>query len=883
MSAGPVRRLFRIFDRPASTSDAVDLEIRHHLDERAQALMKEEGMSHAEAVAEARRRFGDMRQLRRRMEEGERRQRRHTRRTELVGQTFADIRFALRGLRKSPGLAAVVVFTLTLGIGLNTAIFSVVKGVLLDPLPYPDADRIVWGTGAFSGSPQAAVSPPDYLDYRDQATSFEYLGARRWIGNYALTGFDQPEVVRGQAITAEFFEALGGAPVIGRGFSRADEEQVTRIVVLGHTFWQNRFGGSDDILGETLTLDEESYEVVGVMPAGFQLFSEPDFWLPIPLYVEGNLIRRFHNLRVVGKLKEGVAIEQAQAELDVIASRLEREYPASNATWRLPVVPLESAYFGGVRTSLLMLWAAVGLVLLIVCANVANLLLARGAARQSEIAVRAALGASRGRIVRLLFTESLALAAAGCAAGIGLAAVALRALKMIEPGTLPRIEEVGLDGWVLAFTVVVSLLTGLIFGLLPSLTSARSDLNRVLKTGGRSGTGAAGRIRGALVVAEVAMSFVLLIGAGLLIQSFARLLDVDPGFEAEGAVVGAVSLPAARYPSDEDRVRFFEEMRDRLAAVPGVEGVATASVLPLTGSGNDTYIGVPGRFELGTEQQLNAQFRFVSEGFFDVMGISVLRGRPFTGSDRAGGPQVVIVNRPFADAAFPDEDPIGQRIQVDLTDAYDAEIVGVVEPVNNWTLRGAPGLSIYLPHRQFPGQTGAGVVLRTSVDPATILPHVGPAIAEIDPLQPVQDLATYRDVVERGVAQPRFQALLVGLFAAVALILAVVGVYGVLSYQVAQRAREVGIRIALGASRVDVVRLVVRRGLGLTMTGLVIGVLGAVGLTRYMTSLLYGVGATDVVTFVGVAGLLAGTSLAASYVPARRAARVDPTVTLRQE
>ncbi len=348
-------------------------------------------------------------------------------------------------------------------------------------------------------------------------------------------------------------------------------------------------------------------------------------------------------------------------------------------------------------------------------------------------------------------------------------------------------------------------------------------------------------------------------------------------------MVGAVTLPAARYETDEDRIQFFDEMRARLAAIPGVEGVATASVLPLTGSGNDTYIGVPGRFELGTEQQLNAQFRFVSDGFFDVMGISVLRGRPFGGTDRVDGPQVVIVNQPFADVAFPDEDPIGQRIQVDFTDAYDAEIVGVVEPVNNWTLRGVPGPAIYLPHQQFPGQVGVGVILRTSVDPTTILPHVGPAVAELDPLQPVQDLATYRAVVDQGVAQPRFQALLIGLFAAVALVLAVVGVYGVLSYQVAQRAREVGIRIALGASRVDVVRLVIRRGLWLTTAGLAIGVLGAIGLTRYMASLLYGVGATDPATFVGVAGLLAVTSLAASFIPARRAARVDPTVTLRQE
>ncbi len=805
------------------------------------------------------------------------------RRLKIMGQTVEDVRFALRGLRRSPGLAAVIIVTLTLGIGLNTAIFSIVKGVLLDPLPYPAADRLVWGVGAFSAAPQAAVSPPDYLDYREQSTSFEYLGGQRGQAGYTLTGSDTPEILRGHQVTAEFFEALGGVPVVGPGFSRADEEQVSRILVLGCSFWQTRFGGRQDVTGETLTLDGQSYEIVGVMPAGFQLFSEPDFFVPIPLHTDGALIRRFHNLRLVGLLKPGVSIEQAQAELDVIAARLERQYPESNTTWRLPIVPLETVFVGGVRTSLLILWGAVGLVLLIVCVNVANLLLARGAGRCSEIALRSALGASRARIMRLLFTESLALAMAGCAGGIGLSVLAVRLLRAVEPGVLPRMDEIALDGWVLAFAIAASVLTGLIFGLLPSIASSRLDVNSTLKTGGRGAGGSSGRIRSALVMAEVSMSFVLLIGAGLMIQSFMRLQNVDPGFEPEGTVIASVSLPQTGYESDEQRVSFFTQLRDRLAAIPGVEAVATASYLPLSGGGNDTYVGVPGRLELGSDQQFNSQFRVASPGFFDVMEIAVLRGRGFDETDRVGSPRVVVINRPFAQAIFPDENPLGQRIHIDLTGRYEAEIVGVVGAVSHYSLGGTPGFHLYLPYAQIPIHPYQQAVLRTAVDPATIVNAIPPAVADVDPLLPAGDVEVYADVVSQSVAQPRFQAQLLGLFAAVALILAIIGVYGVLSYLVAQRAREVGVRMALGASPRDVIGLVVRRGLVLTLGGLAIGLVAAFGLTRFMDSLLYEVGATDLTTFGLVALVLGATSLAASYVPARRAARLDPTVTLRQE
>ena len=879
---GLVRRLFRISERPPSVPDAVELEIRHHIETRAELLVETEGLSEDEALREAERRFGDVARVRREMEGGEHRHRRARERSRVARQTVDDVRFALRALRKSPGFAGVAVLTLALGIGLNTAIFSVVKGVLLDPLPYPDAGRLVWGESEFGASRGAAVSPPDYLDYRESATSFEYLGGRRGGGSYTLTGFDAPEIVRGQSVTAELLDAFGRVPLLGRSFTRDDELEGARAVVLSHAFWQSRFGGDPDVVGRTLSLDDEPWEVVGVMPAGFATLGEADFWRPIPLHTGSNLVRRFHNLRLVGRLRPGVTLEGAQAELDLIAARLEREYPESNATWRLVIQPLREFVVGPVRTGLEILWGAVALVLLIVCANVANLLLARGTGRRTEIAVRTALGASRGRIVRLLLTESLALAGLGCVAGVGLAVLGVRLLRAIEPGTLPRIEQIGLDGWGLAFAIGVSLLTGLVFGLLPALAAARPDLTRALKAGGRGGSGVSGRVRGALVVGEVALSFVLLIGAGLLLRSFARLVSVDPGFRTEGAVTASLSLPAARFEGEADVLSFDEALETRLEAFPGVSAVGFTSQLPLAGPGNDTYMAVPGRHQLGTETQFNAQIRSASRGFFEAMGIPLLRGRAFTEADRAGAPPVVIVNRPFVETIFPDEDPVGRRLLIDLGEPLETEVIGVVGGVHEFGLGDPPPMTAYFPLAQAT-VWNQQVVIRTSGDPASVVAALPELVGRIDPLQPVGSVATYESLLGRSVARPRFQALLLGLFAAVALTLAVVGIYGVLSYLVARRSREVGIRIALGATRPRVIGLIVRRGLGLAGAGLAIGALAALGLTRFMESLLYGVTATDGWTFAGVAALLGLTSLAACYLPARRAAGVDPTTTLRQE
>lgn len=880
---GLVRRLFRIFERPPSVADTVEFEIRHHIETRAELLVETEGLSEDEALREAERRFGNVARVRRELEGGEHRHRRARERSRVARRTFDDVRFAFRALRKNPGFVGVAVLTLGLGIGLNTAIFSVVKGVLLDPLPYPDAGRLVWGESEFGASRGAAVSPPDYLDYRETATSFEFLGGRRGVGSFTLTGFDAPEIVRGQSVTAELLDAFGAVPHLGRSFTRDDELEGARSVILSHAFWQSRFGGDPDVVGRTLSLDDEPWEVVGVMPAGFATLGEADFWRPIPLHSGSNLVRRFHNLRLVGRLRPGVALEEAQAELDLISARLERQYPQSNQNWRLVIEPLRESVVGPVRTGLEILWGAVALVLLIVCANVANLLLARGTGRRSEIAVRTALGASRGRIVRLLLAESLALAGLGCVTGVGLAVLGVRLLRAIEPGTLPRVEQIGLDGWGLAFAVAISLLTGLVFGLLPALAAARLDLTRALKAGGRGGSGVSGRLRGALVVGEVALSFVLLIGAGLLLRSFAQLVSVDPGFRTEGAVTASLSLPTARYETGEDVLAFDEALETRLEGFPGVRAVGITSMLPLAaGVGNDTYMAVPGRHQLGTETQFNAEIRAASRGFFDAMEIPLLRGRRFTTADREGAPPVVIINRPFAETIFPDENPVGQRLLIDAGEPIEAEIIGVVGGVRDFGLGEPAPMTLYSPLAVAPVRNQQ-VVIRTGDDPARLVAALPELVGDVDPFQPVGSVATYESLLGRSVARPRFQALLLGLFAAVALTLAVVGIYGVLSYLVARRSREVGIRIALGATRPRVIGLIVRNGLGLAGAGLAIGAVAALGLTRFMESLLYGVTATDGWTFAGVAALLGLTSLAACYIPARRAAGLDPTTTLHQE
>lgn len=790
-----------------------------------------------------------------------------------------DLRHTLRGFRRRPAFPAVVMLTLTLGIGMNTAIFSLVNGVLLRPLPFENADRLVWGYSTFSRGDNASVSPPDFLDYREQNTVFEHLAARQGADSYTLTGLAEPERIRGQQVSAGFFEALGAVPAHGRTFDREEESlAASRVAVISHGFWQRRFGGEADVIGRTMTLDDEPHEIIGVAPPGFQLFNEVDFWKPIPFDHEFYTVRRFHMLRLVARLAPGVTLERAQADLDVISRRLEEEYPESNDTWRLVVVPLHQIAVGNVRPALLVLLAAVGLVLLIACGNVANLLLARGATREPEMAVRSALGASRGRLVRQLLTESLLLAVAGGVLGTVLAVVSVRALNATALEDLPQLFEVAVDTRVLLVALGLSMVTGLVFGLLPSLAGSKPDVNAAIKQVGRSGAAAGGTTRAALVAAEVGLSAMLLVGAGLLIQSFWRLNRVDPGFDARNALTFRVSLPSARYDTSEKRNTFIDRATERLQALPGVVDVAVTSMLPLSG-GSDTYVAVLGRHQLGTDTQFNAQVRTISANYFDVMSMPLVRGRAFSGAEGPGGPNVVIINEPFAANIFPNEDPVGQRLVIDLGDPHEAEIIGVVGGVHHFGLSNPRPQAFYMPRTQvFPPEN---FVLRTSVDPLSLSRAVQEAVTSVDPDQPVTGLASYEDVVAESLAPALFQTVLLGLFAAVALLLAALGIYGVIGYYVAQRVREVGIRMALGADKGHVYRAIVGRGLALSGIGLVAGLVGALGMTRFMSSLLYGIDATDPFTFAVVPLCLGAAAVLASYLPARRAARIDPVTALR--
>ena len=807
----------------------------------------------------------------------------HLMKERIMGTLLQDLRYAARSFKRNPVFTAVVVLTLGLGIGLNTAIFSVVRGVLLRPLPYAESDQLMWMWGTFSGGNSASISPPDFLDYRDQNEAFEHLGARRGIGSYALTGFDRPELILGQQISADLLEAFGVAPVLGRSFTREDERGGNNdVVVLSYGFWQRMFGGDRDALTRTLTLEGRVHRIVGVMPAGFSTLGETDIWAPIAFDAPGNQVRRFHNVRMIGRLKPGVTPEAALADMNLIAEGLEEAYPESNTTWRVAMMPLVQNVVGNVRSGLWIMLGAVAFVLAIACVNVANLLLARGAARQSEMAVRASLGAGRNRIIQQLLTESVLLAMLGGILGLGLAVLGVDLLRTMQPGNLPRMDEVAVDGLVLGFALVASLGTGLAFGLFPALASSKPDLQATLKEGGRTGVGGGSRTRAALVMAEVALSLILLVGAGLLIQSFWRLNSVDPGFEPKNKLAARISLPRARYAEPELRTAFFDQLRERLESTPGVANVALASIAPLARSWNDTYLAVPGRHQLGTDTQFNAQQRFVSANYFDVMQISVLRGRAFSDSDRRGTSNVVIIDEPLATQIFPDEDPIGQRLQIDFGQVHDAEIIGVVGGVNHGGLGAARPMHFYIPVKQL-SVLSLTVVIDAAVDPTTLAVAVPEAVWEVDPLQPVMSVTQYEDIVAGSVAQPRFQMLLLGLFAAVALGLAGVGIYGVLGYYVTQRAREVGVRVALGAKRRDVYRLVVGRGMTLVGMGLGIGAIGAMGLSRFMSSLLFEVSATDPVTYLAVGAVLTVIALAASFLPARRAAAVDPIEALRAE
>jgi putative ABC transport system permease protein len=803
-----------------------------------------------------------------------------------------DVRYAVRTLLKSPGFAAVAIVALALGIGANTAIFSVVKAVLLSPLPYPDPERLVWvrENNPSSNIFDEATSAPNYNDWRTQAQSFEGIAA---FANTAMTltdGTGEPERLPAVSASANFFQVVGVAPALGRGF--LPEEETTgknRVVVISHGLWQRRFGASPQALGQTLTLSGNPYTVVGVASADFKSPARgpkpPELWFPIAFNFD-NSRRRSDYLDIVGRLRTGATIEQAQAELSTIAARLEKEFPSANAGWVVQTQPLHERVVGNVRQALWVLMGIVGFLLLIACANVANLLLARAAGRRQEIAVRSALGAGRGRLVRQLLTESLLLGLAGGGLGLILAAWGVELLVALSPGNIPRLEEVGLDARVLAFTFGVSVLTGVVFGLLPALSASKTDLSESLKEGGSRGSTAgqgARRLRNSLVIAEIAITAVLLACAGLMIRSFRAIQSVDPGFRPERVMTFDFALPSAKYKEQPQIVNFVDQLTERASGLPGVERAALVDALPLTGGANVLSFVIEGRPDLPPEKVQDAEVFVVTPGYFDVMGIGYVRGERLNEQHREGTPDVVVVNETMARRYWPNEEPIGKRVNLgDPAKTPWMTVVGIVRDTRNVGLESAPYPQMYGPAAQFP-RRGMSFVARTSADPATLVPALRRELAALDKELPLYNVRTMEQVLADSVSRRRFQMVLIAAFAGVGLLLAAVGIYGVISYSVAQRSHEIGVRMALGARATDILRLVVGQGLGLALLGVGLGLVAALVLTRLMSRLLYGVSTTDPLTFACVSLALLGVAMLACLVPARRATKVDPMIALRYE
>jgi putative ABC transport system permease protein len=804
---------------------------------------------------------------------------------------WSDIKYTLRNIGKKPFFYAIVILTLALGIGANAAIFTVVNAVLLRPLPYPDPDRLmmVWTSNPRQGFDKDVGTYPNFEDWRRSSRSFERMSA--YFGaSLTLTGNGDPVQLRGARVTHEFFETMGMAPVYGHPFTAANGQAGgERVVMLAHGLWERRFGADPRIIGRQIVLNGVSHEVIGVMPGRFAHPADAEFWVPLaPVGQFQGLFtaRGSYWLTIIGRLRPQVSREAAQAEMDAIAAGLEKAYP-SNAGIGIRLVRLHEEVVGDVRWPLLILIGAVSLVLLIACANVANLLLTRAASRHRELAIRAALGARRGRLLRQLLTESVVLAVVGGSAGLLLAQWTTDLLRSLAPADLPRLSDVTIDAYVLAYAAAASLVTSLLFGIIPALHASRGE-SAALKEGGRSGSdGPTGRrVRSLLAVGELAIALMLLVGAGLLIRSFIALNNQDAGFTTQGVLTLRLQLPAAKYGEPARIVNFYEQLTERLAALPGVEAAGAGTSLLLSRLPNSASINIEGRPAPPPDApNIPVPYDSVTPEFFTTVQIPLRRGRMFSRADSAESQQVVIVNESFVRRFFPGEDPLGRRVTFGNTQGPDARwqtIVGVVADTKRGGFEREPWAETYFPMRQAP-DSRAFVLLRTSGDPASLVGAAQAAVWSIDRDQAIGAIRTVRELLVQQEANRRFTTLLLGVFAALALVLAVIGIYGVIAYSTAQRTQEIGIRMALGADRASVGRMVLAAGLRIAGAGLTVGVVGALALTRVLSGLLFGVGARDPVTFVVVPAALLLVSLAGCWIPARRAMRVDPVIALRGE
>jgi len=864
----------------------IDSELAYHVEMRTRAL-EATGMGAAAARREAERRFGNYGRIRAEcravmMVDAERQG------DGIMAQFGQDLRYAVRTILKNPGFAATVILTLGLGIGANTAIFSVVDGVLLRPLPYAGSDHLVmvWQNDRLRGTELEWFSGPDYFDVLERNVVFEDLAAWEFMGA-TLTGADaEPQVIRAARTTHSLFRILGVPPMLGRVYDAEDDRPGGEpVVVFSHELWASRFGSDETIIGRRVVIEGNPYEVIGVMPPGFAYPTVgTQVWTPVQMGPTSRP-RGNHNFRVVAQLADGVTLERANANVTAIAADLEEEYADDNLGRGMWVQGMLDATVGAVRPALLLLLGSVALVLLIACVNVASLLFARSTVRQREVAIRGALGAGRDRLIRQFLTESLVLSLLGGAAGLLVAFGGVRVLVALGPAALPRLANVGIDGRVLLFAMLASLGTGVLFGVLPALQAAGADLQSNLKEGGRTPAQRGGKgVRQFLVITEVALAAVLVTGAGLLIQSFWRLQAVDPGFAAGNVLVANVQLPASRYPqtfgsTDNAQVLAFQrELVERVGGLPNVESVALAVHHPAN-PGWTSRFTIDGRPPVPPGEQEEARINPVGRDYFRTVGIQVVRGRDFDEGDRASGPPVVIINEMFARRHFPEEDPVGQRLSFW---GQSREIVGVVADVKFRGPAQATRQGWYAPMEQIP--FGAfSVLVRTAGEPLDIAPLVQQQVLAIDPDLPVFGVATLQQQFSGFVAQPRFNMLLLGLFAGVAMVLAAVGIYGVMSYGVNQRTHEIGVRISLGATAGDVLGHVVGQGLVLAAAGVAIGLGASLWLTRALSSLLFGVGTVHLPTLVAVAFIVGAVAFAASYVPARRASKVDPMQALRGE